>query len=202
MKKRGTPQNTKGLLEKPSDEKRGTLTKLKGAPKKDLRWKKRHPHKTQRGSLKRPLMKKEAAPQNTKGLDEKTSDEKRGTPQNAKGHVEETSDRKKASPQNTNGLIEKTFDGKGGNHSKSLVPHWKFGKQHINLKGVSSQSYWICVPMFSAAQEGTIAHSRVGHWCANFLHKKLSTKATNAITMSEAIFANQMAAGEADVFSA
>jgi hypothetical protein len=36
MKKRGTPQNTKGLLEKPSDEKRGTLTKLKGAPKKDL----------------------------------------------------------------------------------------------------------------------------------------------------------------------
>jgi hypothetical protein len=56
--------------------------------------------------------------------------------------------------------------------------------------------------MFNATQEGSIAHGRVGHWCTNFLHKKVSTKVTNAIAMSEAVFADQMAAGEDYVFLA
>jgi hypothetical protein len=49
MKKEATPRNTKGLIKKTSDEKRGNPKKRKGAHKKSL-------------------MKKEATPRNTKGL--------------------------------------------------------------------------------------------------------------------------------------
>jgi hypothetical protein len=77
MKKEATPKNTKGLIQKASDEKRCNLKNAKGLLKRPP-MKKRQPRKTQWGSLKRPPMKKEATPTNTKGLAQKTSDEKRG----------------------------------------------------------------------------------------------------------------------------
>jgi hypothetical protein len=58
------------------------------------------------------------------------------------------------------------------NHiTKSLVPHREPVEKHSNLKGVSSQSHRICVPMFNAASEGTLAHSRVEHWHKNFMDR-------------------------------
>jgi hypothetical protein len=50
MKKRHSPRNAKGLVQKTSDEKRGT------------------PRKTQRGSFKRPPIKKEALPEKCIGV--------------------------------------------------------------------------------------------------------------------------------------
>jgi hypothetical protein len=138
---------------KTSDEKRGNPAKWKGLIEKTSG--------EEIGAL-----------QNAKGLVLRASDEKEETTQNTEGLILKTSDEKRGTPQNAKGLVENTFDRKGGNHSKSLVPHQKLAHQHINLKGVSLQSCWICVPMFNAAQEGAITHGHVGHWRTNFLHKK------------------------------
>jgi hypothetical protein len=54
---------------------------------------------------------------------------------------------------------------------KSLLPYQKFVDQHNNLKGVSTQSRWIDVPLFNAAGRGTTTHSHVGHWHINLLDR-------------------------------
>jgi hypothetical protein len=110
---------------------------------------------------------------------------------------------KEALPQNAKELIEKTFNGKRGNHSKSLVPHQKSVNQRINLKGVSSSPVEF---MCQCSMWPKKAPSRIATWDIGaqfFPQKKVSTKATNVIAMSEAtVFANQIAAGEDGIFSA
>jgi hypothetical protein len=169
MKMRQPQKNAKGLIQKTSNEKRG------------------NPRKTQRGSFKRPLMKKEATPEkrkgahskdlwwkkrqppkNVKGLIQKTSDKKEAISKNAKGfaHSKDLRQKKEAILKNAKGFVQKTFDEQRDNHRKSLVPHRKSTNLHNNLKEVSSQPYWIWVPMFTAAKECVIMHGRVGHWHA------------------------------------
>jgi hypothetical protein len=152
--KRGNPKNVKGLIEKTSDEKNGNPKKRKGPRSKDLRWKKGNPKK-HKGAHSKDLQWKKRQPQKMQN-----------------GSFKRPWIKKEATPKITKGLVQKTSDGQRGNHSKSLVPHQKLANQHNNLKGVSSQSHWIWVPMFNAAEEGAITHDRVGHWRSNFFSKK------------------------------
>jgi hypothetical protein len=175
------------LVQKTSNENEATPKKRKGARSKDLQWKKRQPSKnakgliqktsdekrgnpwkTQRGSFKRPLMKKEPTPEKRKGAHSKDLDEKEAISKNAKGfaHSKDLRQKKEAILKNAKGFVQKTFDEQRDNHRKSLVPHRKSTNLHNNLKEVSSQPYWIWVPMFTAAKECVIMHGRVGHWHA------------------------------------
>jgi hypothetical protein len=175
-KKMVTPKNAKVLIQKTSDKKN------------------RQPWKTQRGLLKRLPMKKEATLKNAKGLNQKTSIGKRGNPEKCKGAYSKDHRWKNRQPQKMQRGLLKRPQKKGehqkagakktsnekrqpnmllwlSNHKyKSLVLHRKLADQHSSIKGVPSQSYWFCVPMFNVAGRGTIAHSRMGHWHINFMH--------------------------------
>jgi hypothetical protein len=174
MKKEATLKSAKGLVQKTFDEKRGNPNKRKVAHLKDLWWKKRQP-KNARGSFKRPPMKKEATQKNAKGLIQKTSNENRGNPEKHKGARSKDTRWKRDNPKKCKGTHSKDLRQKRDNHSRSLVPHRKLANQHNNLKGVSSQSRWIWVPMLNAAKEGAITQGRMGHCHSFFFEKKQPT---------------------------